>query len=117
MKLILVLLSLGLCHAQELPDHQVTSLSSWKASVFTLAASSTLDAASSWGLVEQNPILGRGTFGSRQVLIKGGITGGAILTEYLFVRKHPERKHVLTLLNFSASGVLVGVSIHNWRLH
>lgn len=88
----------------------------WKMSVVTLLVTSSLDTLSSWNQQEANPILGKGTFGLRQATLKGGITGGAVLTEWLWLRRHPKDAKVLSFVNFSASGVTLGVSIHNWRL-
>lgn len=88
----------------------------WRTSVTTLLLTSTLDTTSSWNQQETNPLLGKGTFGLRQATIKGGITGGAVLTEWLWLRRHPKDAKVLSFVNFSAAGVTLGVSIHNWRL-
>jgi hypothetical protein len=104
--LLLCLLSVGL-FAQE---------PTWKTSVAVLAVSATLDTVSSWGQYEENPILGNGKFGLRQTGIKAGITGGSILTEWLWLRKHPKDHKIFMILNLSSSGALIGVSIHNWSI-
>lgn len=99
------------------PDHQTKpNLNPWKASVLALTTASALDIGSSWGAYETNPILGRGTFGYRQMGIKAGIVSTSILTEWLWLRKHPESQKVFVNVNVAASGLVVGVAIHNWRI-
>lgn len=115
--ILLFLLTLGVW-GQTLPDHQTKpDLNLWKTSVFALGASSALDTLSSWGGQELNPVLGRGSFGWRQTGIKSGIIGGVVLTEWLWLRKHPESQKVFVNLNVGASALIVGVAIHNWSAH
>lgn len=88
----------------------------WKLSVTSVAVSATLDAQSSWGGYEMNPIVGRGQFGARQAATSLSITAGVIALEYLVLRKHPQHKRLLTWTNFAIAGVRTGTAIRNYRL-
>jgi len=88
----------------------------WRASVVTLLAATTADAHSSFGRLEANPLLrGRdGRFDLRGVAIKGGISGGAILVQYLLLRKHPRAEGAASVANFVFAGALGGVAAYNY---
>ena len=63
----------------------------WKRSLLPLIASQSLDAASSWGMREMNPVLAdsRGAFGGKAVAVKFGAVGAFVAIEYLVVKKYP----------------------------
>lgn len=88
----------------------------WNYSVAFLASAETSDALSSRGLYERNPILGRSAFGARQELIKGGLIGALVVSEWLIVRHHPSMRKGLTVANYAVGGVTFGVAAYNWRM-
>lgn len=111
MKRFLLLALLGvLPTAAESKPHRLLRWS-WTA----LAAGSAADAASSWGRVELNPLLGQ-RFGGRSAAIKFGITGAVIGVQALIVRKHPEFAKPFSIGNAIAASAFVGVSVRNYRL-
>jgi len=89
---------------QPAPDHYGRRDYNW--SVAALVAASTADGAASWGRQELNPILGRGRFGARQAGIKTGITGGALLVQWLACRRHPGRRSWFTWVNVGTAGAM-----------
>jgi hypothetical protein len=117
---IVFLITLAACHAADFEagnafsrqDAKPQSLAiSWAA----VAAANAADAATSWGRGELNPALGYGRFGARQAAIKGGVTAGAILLEYVLVRKYPRSARVFRILNFADAGVTGLVAAENVR--
>jgi hypothetical protein len=113
MKGFLVLLILALpCLGQENandPHHLYT----W--STVALGASNSLDAFSSWGKLEANPVLASQTKYSWQAtVIKGGVVGGILLTQRWILHKHPQYTKSLAITNFAMSGAFTGVAIHNF---
>ncbi len=86
----------------------------WAASIAALLGGTTMDAASSWGKSESNPILrsANGTFGMRGLLIKGGLAGAVIAPEIL-MRNNEEAKKKFAIVNFVAAGVFSAVVFHN----
>jgi hypothetical protein len=86
----------------------------WNISVAFYAGAQVVDAASSRGWVEANPVLGRGQFGGRQAGIKAGIGGGMLLTEWMILRRHPETRRFWTWANYAAGAVTVSVAARNW---
>jgi len=88
----------------------------WSISAGAFAVSAALDAHSSWGRYETNPIIGRGQFGSRQAATTLGISAGVITAEYLLLRKHPRLARTLTWTNFAITGIRFGTAARNYRL-
>lgn len=90
----------------------------WKFSIAPLVASQSLDATSSYGMRELNPLLAGpdGTFGMRASAIKFGVMGGLLGVEYLVVRKFPRSAKFFTIVNWTAAGATTGLAIHNYRL-
>lgn len=80
-----------------------------------LLAGNALDAASSWGKPELNPILGP-QFGVRGAGIKFGIALGAIFGQNGLVRRHPDMERPITWGNFAVGGMFAGVGVRNWRM-
>jgi len=86
----------------------------WVASVAAVLGGTTMDAASSWGKAETNPILrsANGTFGMRGLMIKGGMAG-AMLAPEILMRDNEEAKKKFAIVNFIAAGVFSAVVFHN----
>jgi len=91
----------------------------WAISLAPLWASEALDAASSYGLREQNPLLAgsNGSFGMKAAGIKFGVVGALVGGEYLLVRKHPASAKFFTIVNWVTAGATTGLAVHNFRLH
>ena len=111
MKWVLFLLLGVTVHAQD-------SLKQWKVSLVPLVSSQVLDATSSYGLRELNPVLAssNGGFEAKGLSIKIAVTGAAVGVEWLIVRKFPRSARVLTKLNWSAGIVTTGFAVHNWAI-
>src|ERR1039458_6053357 len=94
------------------------SLKSWKISLAPLVASQALDAASSYGMRELNPLLAspNGGFEMKAVSIKLGVTGALVGAEYLIVRKSPRSARVISKLNWTSGIVTTGFAVHNYAI-
>jgi hypothetical protein len=90
----------------------------WVISLATLVAAQTLDAASSYGMRELNPLLAsaNGGFGLKAVAIKFATMGAFMGVESMLVRKHPKTAKMFTLLNWTAAGVTASFAVHNYQL-
>jgi hypothetical protein len=90
----------------------------WAISIAPLLASQALDAASSYGMRELNPVLAGpdGTFGVKATAVKFGIVGGLIGVECVVVKQFPKSAKFFTVLNWTTAGVTTGLAIHNYRL-
>jgi hypothetical protein len=89
----------------------------WKASVVALAAASAVDAHSSWGKREANPILANadGRFGGRAIAIKAAITGAALGMQWMLVKRGgPRATRVAAIGNTVMAGYYAHVAIHNY---
>lgn len=90
----------------------------WLISLAPLVAAQSLDAASSYGMRELNPLLAgsNGGFGMKAMGIKFGAVGGFIAVESVMVRKHPRTAKLFTVLNWSAAGLTASFAAHNFNL-
>ena len=90
----------------------------WRISAGTLVAATAVDAASSWGGVELNPILAGADhrFSARGAAIKGSVAAATILIQWAILRHHPRAAKLFAIVNFGASGAYVGVAARNWRI-
>lgn len=90
----------------------------WKASFATLAAGTTLDAASSYGRPELNPVLAgpNGQFRMKGIAIKGGVTVGIFLVERFILKRHPDMERTFTMMNYSVGATYTSTAIRNWGL-
>jgi len=90
----------------------------WEYSLIPLVASQALDASSSYGLRELNPMLagGNGTFGPKAVSLKFAAVGLAAGGEYLLVRKSPRMARVFSKFNWAAAALTTGFAVHNFAL-
>jgi hypothetical protein len=89
---------------------------SWERSLIPLVASQSLDAASSYGYRELNPLLAsqNGTFGVKATAMKFSVVAGLIGVEYLLVRKSPKAARLFEKLNWSSSLLTTGLAVHNF---
>jgi len=90
----------------------------WVVSLTPLVASQSLDAASSYGMRELNPLLAssNGGFGAKAVGIKFGAAGGALVVEYLLVKKYPRSAKFFSIVNWSTAGITTGFAAHNYAI-
>jgi hypothetical protein len=91
----------------------------WAISLAPLFASQALDAASSYGMRELNPLLAspNGGFGMKATGIKFGVIGALAGVEYLLVKKYPRSAKVFTIVNWTTAGATTGLAVHNYGLH
>ena len=107
---ILLLCSLGL-HAQ---DFKRRSRKLFLASVAAVTAAALVDAGTSWGKAESNPVLGQSRFGMGQVGIKLGLVSAAMAGQYFLMRHHHGSVDKgLAAINFASAGVMGAVAYHN----
>lgn len=94
--------------------HERTMNRIWVASLAAVAASSSMDAATSWGKREGNGLLAssNGTFGARGLSIKAGMLAVVVVPQVMF-RHHKELKSKFAIGNFAEAGIFTGVAIHN----
>jgi hypothetical protein len=94
------------------------SYKAWKLSLAPMIAGFAVDAASSRGLRETNPVLAGsdGQFGAKGAMIKVGIAVALVSVEYLIVRKHPSAGKFLWKLNIGAAAVSGVTAAHNYSL-
>lgn len=96
----------------------------WRMSQVALVAGSAIDAHSSYGKRELNPILkgSDGRFDGRSTLIKSAITGGMILWQELQIRKlakgKPHDQKALMkfngITNSAMAGLFIGIAKRNY---
>jgi hypothetical protein len=91
---------------------------SWKWSLAPLVASQALDAGSSYGMRELNPMLAGpdGRFGAKAATMKLSVTAALMAVEYLIVRAHPGAARVFTKINWSGAVVTTGFAAHNFTI-
>ena len=92
--------------------------SAWKRSLIPLVASQGLDAASSWGMRELNPLLAdpNGAFGGKAVMVKFTATAALVGIEYLLVKKFPRSARVFSKVNWAGAVVTTGLAVHNYSI-
>jgi hypothetical protein len=97
---------------------RAAALRSWKISLAPLVGSQALDAASSYGMRELNPLLAsaNGGFETKATMIKMGATGAIVGVEYLLARKYPRSARVIAKLNWTTGIVTTGFAIHNYAI-
>jgi hypothetical protein len=91
-------------------------LRSWELSLIPLVASQSLDAASSYGYRELNPLLAdpNGAFGARATTVKFSVVFALIGVEYLLVRNSPWAARLFEKLNWATSAVTTGLAVRNY---
>jgi hypothetical protein len=97
--------------------HDKTMKRLWMTSLGALAGANALDAISSWGKQEGNPLLrsSDGTFGARGLAIKSGIIGASLVPQYL-LRDHKEMRKTFAIINFAESAYFSTIAFHNFSL-
>jgi hypothetical protein len=90
----------------------------WQWSAAALIAGNSLDATSSWGGRELNGMLAssNGAFGSRGVMLKGGICGGILAMQYFVGKRHPRAYRAQAITNFASAALFTGIAVHNWQI-
>lgn len=71
------------------------------------------DTATSWGLYETNPVLGRGQFGLRQAAVKTSLYGGGMAASMVVGKRH---RNMQVWGNFAVCGGLGAASVSNAHL-
>lgn len=86
-------------------------------SIGTLAAGNLIDAQSSYGRFELNPVLASadGRFGGRAIVFKGLINAGILAAERYGINRLPHGRRISTIINFAIGGSMIGVGIQNHR--
>ena len=99
--------------AEDRHDRKVNRI--WLGSIFALVAATSMDAASSWGKYETNPILAsaNGRFGAKGVSIKAGVAAGTIVSEIL-LRKHNDLKTKFVIGNLAETALFSTAAVHNF---
>lgn len=89
----------------------------WKLSLAPMVAAQSLDIASSWGRIENNPLLagGNGRFGMQGAGIKIGIVGAAVVAEYLILKRHPKMARFFSRLNYANAIFTGSVAVRNYH--
>jgi len=105
--------------ALERVGHDARWRRQWTISLAPLFASQALDAASSYGMRELNPLLAgsNGGFGMKATTIKFGVVGALAGAEYFIVRKHPASAKFFTIVNWVTAGGTTGLAVRNYGLH
>ncbi len=88
----------------------------WIVSAVALAAANILDARSSLGRPELNPLLrnAQGNFSvARSAALKSAAVGGSLALEALLIRSRPELARTSSLVNFVSAGAVTAVAIRN----
>lgn len=97
---------------------RAAAMRSWKISLAPLVGSQALDAASSYGMRELNPLLAssNGGFEMKATSIKLGVTGALVGVEYLVLRRYPRSARVISKLNWTSGIVTIGFAVHNYAI-
>jgi hypothetical protein len=117
LKLIPVILAIALSSplfAQA--PHRHRSRKQWAVSIAILVAANILDARSSLGRQELNPLLrnSRGESSAvRTIAFKSAAVGGILTIEALLVRSRPELARTASVVNFVSAGAVTAVAINN----
>lgn len=92
----------------------------WLYRVSQVAAVSghTLDAASSWGYQEGNPLMRSrdGRFGRRGLALGLGIRGAWLVGGELIARRRPKLRGFVAVANFGQAGISSVSAARNWRM-
>jgi hypothetical protein len=105
--------------AEQRTGHDARWRRQWAISLAPLFASEAIDAASSYGMRELNPLLAgsNGGFGMKATVIKFGVVGALAGAEYFVVRKRPASAKFFTIVNWVTAGATSGLAVHNFGLH
>ncbi len=94
------------------------SKKAWWGSVAALATATALDAQSSWGRREANPLLPQqnGNFGAGALALKVALAGGGLLLQWRLLRHQQKLEKELAIVNAGVAAGLTGVAVHNYRV-
>lgn len=86
----------------------------WKISIAAMLAATTMDAVSSMGKQESNPLLrsSDGTFGARGIAVKGSLAALCIAPQIL-LRNHHELRKPFIIANSISTGLFTFAAVHN----
>ncbi|MEO8048875.1 MAG: hypothetical protein ABI833_00545 [Acidobacteriota bacterium] len=104
--------------AEHRVNHDARWRRQWAISLAPLFASQALDAASSYGKRELNPVLAgsNGGFGMKATGIKFGVVGALVGAESFIVKKHPTAAKFFTIVNWVTAGATTSLAVHNFGL-
>lgn len=90
----------------------------WWGSVAAVIAASSVDAHSSWGRQELNPVLrdSNGRFAVKGVALKAAIAGGVVAAQWFMMRRNPKAAKYAAVTNFGMASLFGYVAIHNYGL-
>ncbi len=110
-----VLIAASLALGATLPSEKPHSRKLWWASVAAVVVASALDAHSSWGQPELNPLLAGsgGRFGTRSLAVKSALTGGSVAALWLILRRHPGFERPAAATNTALAASFVAAAVHN----
>lgn len=109
------LIAASLAMGATVPSDRPHSRKLWWASVALVVAASALDARSSWGKPELNPLLAGsgGQFGVRSLAVKSALTGGSVTAMWLILRRHPGFEKPAAATNAALAASFVAAAVHN----
>jgi hypothetical protein len=113
--IVTLLVSCALAFGAEAQSNPRHSRKLWWVSVAVLAAASVLDAHSSWGRQELNPLL-RGPndrFGARSAGIKSAMVGGSVAAQWFILRHHPKVEKPAAAVNCAIAASALAAVVHN----
>ena len=86
----------------------------WIGSLIAVVAASGMDAATSFGKTEGNPLLAssNGTFGAKGITIKAGLSATTLIVE-LLSRKDTGMRKAFTIFNFGEAALFSTFEVHN----
>jgi hypothetical protein len=103
---------------EQFPNHDAKWHKRWAVSLAPLFVSESLDAASSYGMRELNPLLASpdGGFGMKAASVKFGVIGALAGVEYVLVKKYPRSARFFAIANWTTAGATTGLAVHNFGL-
>jgi hypothetical protein len=110
-----VLIAASLAMGATVPSERPHSRKLWWASVAAVVVASALDAHSSWGKPELNPLLAGsgGQFGTRSLVVKSALTGGSVTALWFILRRHPGFERPAAATNTALAASFVAAAVHN----
>jgi hypothetical protein len=112
-----VFIAASLAMGAVVPSEPRHSRKLWWASVAAVVVASALDARSSWGKPELNPLLAGsgGQFGTRSLAVKSALTGGSLTAMWLILRRHPGLEKPAAAVNTALAASFVAATVHNYK--
>lgn len=99
-------------------EQKIAGRNLYRWSLAAVIAGNAADAASSWKLHEQNPVVAGGgsQFGLTSIAIKSGFVASSLLVQHVVLRHRPDLYKKLAWVNFATGGVFAGVARYNMSL-